>query len=261
MYYHQLKTNLFADVPYPQTTRELMKKIEIWRQFCTLPLEIKQKFAFPNHQGMWDDGYKKRRKVEGREDKEYFHFHANYKTILGEYGLTEFVANTPVIANFWNFVDEIYEAVRQLIVTIGKDLGEKIPGMQAELEKSKHLVTLRFLHYTPEDTNETVLAAPHFDRSGFTLHLYESIPGLQLLNWNNEWQDAPISESSTIVFSGYQLEYKTQEDIQKTWHRVAHRPGHNETRISLIAFVPFIDTYTYPEEARSQDLVPGYKKR
>ncbi len=260
MYYEQLRDKLYADVPYPTATRALMHDIITWRKFCDLPADIKAKFAFPQHQGVWDDGYKKRRKAEGREDKEYFHFHGNYKTILDEYSLAEYVAKTPAIAEFWEFVDKIYEAVRELIVTIGNDLERHTPGIRAELDKSRDLVTLRFLHYTPEDPNETILAAPHFDRSGFTLHLYESAPGLQLMDWDGNWLNAPIGENSTVVFSGFQLEHKTSSAIQKTWHRVINTAP-TEKRISLVAFVPFIDTYTYPEQARSQDLTPSYQPR
>ena len=87
------------------------------------------------------------------------------------------------------------------------------------IEKNKIRFTLRFLHYT-NNVKDEIIAAQHFDRGLFTLHLYESHPGLQFLNLDMEWKDAPIKIGKTVVFNAYRGERLANSELQKTWHRV-----------------------------------------
>ncbi len=84
MYYDKLRTDLFAAIDYPSELTALIGEAERWRQFCTLPLETKEKFTFMDHQKDADPGYRFRSKKEGREDKEYFHIYPDiFETIGG----------------------------------------------------------------------------------------------------------------------------------------------------------------------------------
>ncbi len=239
-----------------------MKDAGKWRAFCALPLSLKEKFVYPEHEGVWDLGYKLRKRTLGREDKEYFHYTPKNGEFLSHYKLEELVKENKAVSDFFEFGDTLYKAVRDLSLDIGRNLGRFLSTLPAELEKGKDLLTLRFLHYTPERAEDESLADAHFDRSGFTLHLFESHPGLQLLNWKMEWKDAPIREGNTVMFTGYQLELLSKGELQKTWHRVVRKKDAlgGESRISIVLFVPFVDTPSYPKEARAQDQTPGYPK-
>jgi isopenicillin N synthase-like dioxygenase len=263
MYYPKLKDNLYAEVSYPTTLNAVMNKTILWRDFCNLPQNIKEKFAFPQHQEMWDPGYKIRERSKGREDKEYFHITSQNYEFLKYYDLTNEVNSTPVLKNFFEFAHNVWEKASELVLEIARDLEKDIPGITAQLEKGRDKQLLRLLHYIPTKDDDMSLADQHFDRSGFTLHLYESHKGLQYLDFDNNWKDAPMNETRTIVFNGYQMEVITKGKVQKTWHRVIRKPEYQngETRISMVLFVPFVDTPTYPKEARSQDLIPGYQPK
>jgi len=260
MYYQKLKENLFAEVGYPKDLKELFEKTDTWRKFCSLPQEIKEKFSFPEHQEIWDPGYKVRERAKGREDKEYFHITSRNKEFLEYYNLNPLLEEIPALKNFFEFTDSVSQLASKFILEIGKDLDQEIPGLLKQLERGKDKTLLRLLHYTPQKDDDMSLADAHFDRSGFTLHLYESHPGLQYLDWDSTWKDAPIKEGETIIFNGYQMEVITEGKVQKTWHRVLRKKEYlnGVNRISMVLFVPFIDTPTYPKEARSQDQFPGY---
>lgn len=261
MYFEQLKTKLFADVPYPPEMCALMTQVGTWRQFCQLRSEIKELFTFPDHQSLWQDpGYKRRRPdpIKKRDNKENFHFHSNYRALLRHYHLEKIVEENPTLKTLYQFIDQLHPAVMNLIEVIGNDLAKHVPGLPAELAKGRDLVVIRFCHYTPEP-NDQILAAAHADRSGFTLHLYESRPGLQLFDLSGKWIEAPLNNKNTIVFTGYQFELATAGKLQRTWHRVIQQqPNTIENRISVVVFVPFVDTATFPEQASAHDVTPAY---
>ncbi len=261
MYYQKLKDRLFAPVNYPEELKNLMKNTSAWREFCSMPQGTKEQFSFPNHQEMWDPGYKMRERAKGREDKEYFHLTSRNKEFLEYYKLSGLVNKNKRLNDFFEFAHGIWSLASDLVLEIGKELDRDIPGLHQQLIKGRDKQLLRLLHYIPKKDDDINLADQHFDRSGFTLHLYESHHGLQYLGFDNEWKDAPIKKGETIVFSGYQMEVITNGKVQKTWHRVIRKPEYqnNETRISMVLFVPFVDTPTYPRETRSQDMIPGYK--
>ena len=197
MYYQQLESGLFADVPYPQTMCQLMKRVTVWREFCQLRSEIKELFTFSEHQTLWQDpGYKRRRPdpIKRRDNKENFHCHSNYRNLLEGYQLTDLVNQNQVLKKFYAFIDDLHPAVTQIIEIIGQDLAKKIPGLPDELSRSKDLMVIRFCHYTPEE-QDTILAGAHADRSGFTLHLHESTPGLQLFDLAGRWINAPLTRT------------------------------------------------------------------
>lgn len=262
MYYEQLAKQLFANLAYPQSMRTVMSGISAWHDFCDLPMEKKNLFLFPEDQGTWEPGYKRRYKSAGREDKEYFHFHGDYLAMLTKYGLTEKVATDPVLRALYQLVGDIRHETEKLVDIIAADLEQFVPGVIADVEASRDLMTLRFIHYDPQDSVTEVLAAPHFDRCGFSFHLYENMPGLQHLDWNHQWVDSPIDPTNTVLFTSYQLQKASQDKLQNTWHRVVRRQDVSTVgdRYSLVAFVPFRLTPTYSFDARSQDMTPGYVK-
>lgn len=260
MYFEQLKSQLYANLLYPESMRKVMLGIKAWHDFCDLSPRQKDLFLFPDDQGTWEPGYKRRRKSEGREDKEYFHFHGNYLEMIAKYNLEEKVAQDPVLKAMYELVGHIRFETEKLVEIIVADLERYVPGTLADVKDSKDLLTLRFLHYDPKDSADDNLAAAHFDRCGFTFHLYENMPGLQHLNWNNQWINSPIDSNNTVIFTGYQLQLASQNSLRNTWHRVIRRKDLLTTgdRYSLVAFVPFKHTPTYRFDARSQDQTPGY---
>jgi len=256
MYYQKLKKQLFADIEYPKSITYLIDDAEAWNNFCGLSRELKEKFSFPHRQKEGDIGYFWRSKSEGREDKEYFHIYPNMVEMIRADGLDDLVESNPVLKKFFDYTDKVYESVHNFALAIGGEMGKEIPALGELISGGKIRSVLRLLHYTNADDTE-VIATQHFDRSLYTLHLYESAPGLQFLNYDMEWTDAPISNGKTVVFNGYRIEKLSEGDLQKTWHRVV-RVGEHKDRISLVLFVWTDVVPSYSQDSRSQDLVPSY---
>lgn len=257
--YEKLRDQLFVDVDYPKELTDLIRTAQPWRDFCALPQDIKNKMQLTNNPLDTETGYKFRSRAEGREDKEYFHAYPNLLELAEEAGLASQLESTPALRDFFKYAVDIQGPINNFALEIGRKLGESIPELAELIDTGKLRSVLRFLHYTNDDVAE-VIAAQHFDRSLYTLHLYESGPGLQFMNWDMQWRDAPIDIGNTVVFSGYRLEQLTKGEIQKTWHRVVRKDGVTD-RISLVLFVWSEAVPSYPQEARSQDLEPSYTQK
>lgn len=257
--YKKLHDNLFVDVDYPAEVTNLIGEAKPWRNFCALPREIKDKFAFLDHQEELELGYRFRSLAEGREDKEYFHAYANMFELIEKDGNDPLLEKYPELKEFFIYAVNVQKKAHNFALEIGRQLGESIPELTALTNEGEINSVLRMLHYTNDDQVD-VIASQHFDRSLYTLHLYESDEGLQFMNWNMQWSDAPIDIGKTVVFSGYRLENLTKGAIQKTWHRVV-RKGKTKNRVSMVLFVWSDSVSSYPREARSQDLEPSYRPR
>ena len=261
-YAEQIKQQLYAKVFYPPELTEALRLVGFWRDFCGLPQESKMAFAYPNHQvGVKDPGYKERERAKGREDKWYFHYTGQNDEMLAAYQLAERVNQDPLLRSFFQFIKEVYAHAQGLALDIARQMDAVVPGLEQEITAGKNEMVLRLLYYRPLQPQDMSLADPHIDRSGFTLHLYESHPGLELLDWQGNWQPAPMGAGHTIVFGAWQLQQKSNQSLPATWHRVRRLPGVNDVtpRISLVFFVPFVQTPSYPKDDRFQSLVPGYR--
>lgn len=256
MYLDKLRENLFADVTYSKDITNLIAKADPWREFCRLPLETKQLFEFLNHQKDADPGYRHRSKAGGREDKEYFHIYPNTFDLIEKDGNADLVRSSLALQDFFEYATNVQRVAHDFAIQIGREMGKDLPELLKLIEGGELRSVLRLLHYT-NDVHTDVIAAQHFDRSLYTLHLYESGPGLQFLNWDMQWQDAPIDIGKTVIFNGYRMEQLTQGRLQKTWHRVIRRENVKD-RVSMVLFVWSNAVTSYDEQARSQELTPSY---
>lgn len=259
MYSEKLRDNLFVDIDYPETITGLIGTAGPWREFCELPLDIKKKFEFPDHQAEADPGYRFRSKAAGREDKEYFHAYPNILDLVEKDGNTDLVENTPALSRFFDYGIEVQKTAHEFALDIGRKMGKEIPELLALINDGRIKSVLRLLHYT-NDIHTEVIAAQHYDRSLYTLHLYESGDGLQFMNWDMQWTDAPIGLGKTVIFSGYRMEQLTSGALQKTWHRVVRKDAVRD-RLSMVLFVWTDAVPDYDSNARSQEMKPSYAKR
>jgi isopenicillin N synthase-like dioxygenase len=123
---------------------------------------------------------------------------------------------------------------------------------------------MRFLHYFGERTKGDEIAIPHADKSCFTLHLYESDPGLQYLDFGKQWREMPVSSGETAIIPGMRLQYCSQNRLKATYHRVvATAKTAKQGRFSVVLFVHMPRTAEYKEynkekRGRLQEFQPGF---
>jgi isopenicillin N synthase-like dioxygenase len=101
---------------------------------------------------------------------------------------------------------------------------------------SRALNTMRLLNYSADAgdsaENEVGIAA-HTDFEVITL-LYQTAPGLELLDTHGRWLDAPVREGRLVVLLGDMIERWTNGTFKATGHRV-QTTGTN--RFSVVLFV------------------------
>jgi hypothetical protein len=173
--YPELRDNLLATVDYPPELREAIGDAAPWQAFCLLPDAVKQKFAFEDTSKDTDAGYTHRAKKDGREDKEYYHFDGlkRHEAYMQKHGVDSLILEHREIQEFLRYADRVYEGATALLRDVVKETSKDIPELYERLldDGGGVVATLRFLHYFPAKEEET-LAAPHYDRGGYTLHLH-----------------------------------------------------------------------------------------
>jgi isopenicillin N synthase-like dioxygenase len=112
-------------------------------------------------------------------------------------------------------------------------------GMQASFLQDRcnthALSNMRLLSYAPEtiQVDQNVGIAAHTDFECITL-LYQTAPGLELLNVNSEWLDAPVKDGRIVVLLDDMLERWTNGVFRATGHRVRST---DEQRYSIVMFI------------------------
>ena len=110
------------------------------------------------------------------------------------------------------------------------------PNFFVERCSSKSLNKMRLLHYSEAVTqidDRAVGIAAHTDFECITL-LYQTAPGLELLNVNGDWLDAPVRDGRIVVLLGDMLERWTNGLFKASGHRVRNT---HEQRFSIVMFL------------------------
>jgi isopenicillin N synthase-like dioxygenase len=135
------------------------------------------------------------------------------------------------LAGCWLEYCELGNAVLQTLA-----LAAELPRFWlAERCDSLSLNTMRLLHYAAEpdmDANRNVGIAAHTDFECITL-LYQTTAGLELLNTEGDWLDAPVREGRIVVLLDDMLERWTNGVFKASGHRVRNTP---EQRFSIVQF-------------------------
>lgn len=110
--------------------------------------------------------------------------------------------------------------------------------------RTQQLNTLRLLHYpdvNPEDASDSdVGIAAHTDFECMTF-IVQTAPGLELMDVNGDWYDAPAGPGRIVVLLGDMLERWTNGLVRATGHRVRHR---DFRRYSIVLFFAVDDAVT-----------------
>src|SRR3989344_2510605 len=155
---------LYMKVAYPETLRARVERIvPLWRDFCTLGAQIKERFVFPQDATL-DAGYKLRKKEENADSKEYFHIVQDMRGLIEKYSLSTLVESNPVMSRFFAAGEELHTSVREFTIAIAESIEREVPGVLEQTKKGAPAIVVRFLRYFGKGDS---LAEPHFDRSGF----------------------------------------------------------------------------------------------
>jgi len=129
-----------------------------------------------------------------------------------------------------------FTALSDAILELVARAAEMESGFLFERCNSRSQNTMRLLHYaadTAASSEDEVGIAAHTDFECITL-LYQTASGLELLDVNGRWLDAPARDGRIVVLLGDMLERWTNGVFKATGHRVRKTV---ERRFSIVLFV------------------------
>lgn len=257
---NNLKTKGFVALSYPpQLRKEVDKTVKSWKKFCSLPVEVKKNLPYSNNaDGV---GYELKEGIGNKADrKENFDV-----TTAGKAWLEKNIEKikNPTTLEFVQNATSLISLMKPTIVDFARQ-SEKafdLKNFSKEVEDSEDAFFVRFIHYFGDRTLEEETATAHADQSGFTLHLFESDPGLQCLTYDKKWIDMPVSEGETVIIPAMQMQLRSKGTLKALCHRVvANEKTACDGRYSAVCFVQLKNTPKYDKDkhGRLQEKVPGF---
>jgi isopenicillin N synthase-like dioxygenase len=237
-----------VNVDYPDDLREAVERaVASWKEFCLLPRDEKCAFAFLEDSHGDGAGYELKEEAGSKKDlKENFH------VTLYQYPRLAEIANNRTFP-FLNDAKILLDRMEPLILQFAKQIEENygVDGFVEEVAFSKPYWILRYLHYFGGQPEGSEIAAPHADKGGFTLHLYESDDGLQYYCIKERiWKPMPVDSSQTVIIPAVQLQLASKGALKGLYHRVIATKETAQTgRFSMVCFIPLQNIRMYNKKS------------
>lgn len=253
-----------VNIDYPSESRSAIEKaIVSWYEFCSLPRDIKRRFIYTDEGNLDGAGYElKEEKASTKDLKE--NFHVTLKAYERLTRTANEINNQHALTFIYNAHD-VVELITPLVLEFADSVEKEfsLPGLVEEVEGGRYNWFLRYLHYFGNRQAGEEIASAHADKSGFTLHLYESMPGLQYLEFgqSRRWEEMPVCDGQTVIIPNMQLQYKSKGQVKALCHRVvATEQSAKMGRYSVVCFIPFLKTPMYNKNTagRLQEFAPGF---
>lgn len=262
----------YAEAQYPKYMRDIVQQVaKAWDDFCALPREIRKQF--PYNSDSMGSGYELKETVGENLDQK-----ANFDVSLGHASWLRETARTignEVITSFVEGALSVLENLRPVILDFAETVENEacVEGLLQEVRDGHDLWFLRFIDYPAGKKSGEVMATPHVDQSGFTLHLFESVEGLQRYDqepptpytpektYQRGWGFVGGRRGITMISVNMQLQLRSQGRLKALCHRVITTNNAPEKgRRSAVCFVGFKNTPKYDKKrhGRLQEFPVGF---
>lgn len=255
-----LKTKGFVMLAYPPALRTaVVRATESWKKFCALSIETKKGLPYSNSaDGV---GYELKDGVGNKADrKENFDV-----TTAGQAWLETQIGNikNQTALEFVKNATTLVGILKPIVLEFAQEAEQAfgLEGFVDEVASGDDAFFVRFIHYFGDREVGEETATAHTDQSGFTLHLFESAPGLQCKEYNSEWIDMPVGEGETVIIPAMQMQLRSKGELRALCHRVIATPETaRDGRYSAVCFVQLKKTPKYDKErcGRLQEKEPGF---
>jgi len=228
----QLQSKAFAQIPFSKSWDEFKAAADLFLDFCELSQAEKEKWHIkddPEDKGI---GYIRKSKEYGElDDKEYFHY---FPEVLNYFD-KDFQNAPEALKNLIKVADGIFDLATQKLGEVLKEINKTYPGVFEKFfdknEKPFKNNVLRFLNYHPPQNIGDSVAGGHYDKSGITLALAESKPGLRIGFDEKNLELVEHKDKEAIVMVGLKLAKLTANKLRPSWHDAididgkTYRPG------------------------------------
>lgn len=256
----KLKTEGSVTIPYPEDLRRVVAEAMcLWKGFTDLPNEVKSGLPYSNDSD--GVGYERKDGVgKNADQKENFDV-----AVGGEEWLRENLSRieSPQAREFVTSATSLVSVMKPTILRFARDVEREyaIQGFADEVEESQAGFFVRFIHYYGDREVGQETASAHVDQSGFTLHLFESAPGFQVLTPEKKWKDETFSGEATLIINSMQMQLRSEGKLKALCHRVVAKEETAKIgRWSAVCFVQFKNTPKYDKVkcGRLQEREPGF---
>ncbi len=263
-----LRAHGLVHVPYPAELRQAVcRAARSWQQFCDLPHEVKERFAYAGESNLGGSGYEfKNRPGATLDHKENFDMTLKAMPAFEEtMGRIQNGAPLSFVDDAHSTIETMTPFVTELAEEVGRAFG--LTGLSDEVVAGRPNWFLRYLHYFNGRETGAEIASPHVDKAGLTLHLHESAPGLEYLAFpdpsarEQRWCAMPVAADETVVIAGMQMQYRSDGRLKALCHRVTANAGTAAIgRSSMVCFIPLLQTPAFNKLAlkRLQEYPPGF---
>lgn len=261
MIIESLEKNGFLYVPYPEDLRKGVEDaMEAWKAFCALPSEDKLRFGYDGDVKTSGNGYELKLDVSAGDLKEDAHMRLAVREDLLERAHRVDSMVAPAFVEKALAVNELMRSIlEEFSAAVESSLG--LSGFKDDVMEYQPRWLIRFLHYFGDRKPGDEIASPHVDKGGFTLHLYESHPGVEYLSYETrEWTSLPLSHSDTVIIPGMGLQNRSKGKLRALCHRVVATEDTATTgRFSAVCFFNFKNVRFYDKSTfgRLQSQEPG----
>ncbi|MEQ1500290.1 MAG: 2OG-Fe(II) oxygenase family protein [Parcubacteria group bacterium] len=256
----ELDTKGYVSIDYPEEVRlAVLKAAKSWKHFCELPILIKKDLPYSNSSA--GVGYELKDGSGVKGDKK-----ENFDLALSANDWIEkniHSIKSPEVSTFLTNSSFLVQLIRPMVFDFAKQVENEfgIEGFLEEVKNGSDVFFIRFIHYfgNREISDET--ASAHIDQGGFTLHLYESDPGLECLTYDKKWISMPVGDKETVIIPSAQLQLRSGGKLRALAHRVvATKKTAEDGRYSAVCFVQLKNTPKYNKEkwGRLQEMEPGF---
>lgn len=220
----QLASTGYATVALPKNLKKRLDSLDhFWKEFCQQDAHQKSKFIFTSDGGY---EYKNEDQLDFKEN-----FHVSLSLQLKNETLTK--TDRYFLTSAFDVLNEVAPLVHYIAELISKESNSNFLSLLGD----QKLWSLRCLHYMP--SGKEVIAYPHVDKGPFTLHLRESVGGLEYF-WQGTWRSLDFSHGETGYFPGLLGQYHSDCLIKGLSHRVVSTP--DSRRHGRYSIVLFLDT-------------------
>jgi hypothetical protein len=243
---------------YPARLREAVENADkSWRSLCALPVAVK-KDLFDSYE--FKDGNGPRADRKENLDLTL----AACIAWLDDHQELDDVTRTArtFVQDAARVVEHAAPTVLQFAESVEEEF--RLEGFADEVKSgTREHFFVRFIYYPGDRGAGEEIATPHADNGGFTLHLFESDPGLQAFthDTSSEWIETPVDAGETVIFPGMQMQLRSKGMITALWHRVLSIPRTQKSgRYSAVCFVHLPKTLEYDKQTwgRLQEMEPGF---
>ena len=255
-----LQTKGFVSVAYPAGLRSAVERaVGSWQKFCALPTSVKKGLPYSNNaDGV---GYELKEGVGRNADRK-----ENFDVTTASRAWLERNASLIKDSSALSFVQDataLVGVMKPVILQFARDCEKAfgLAGFAEQVEASEGGFFVRFIHYFGDRAVGEETASAHADQSCFTLHLFESAPGLQCLSYEGKWTDMPVSPGETVIIPAMQMQLRSNGELRALAHRVVAVPETADGgRYSAVCFIQLkgFPKYDKDTHGRLQEKRPGF---